>query len=155
MRFVSISNRFFEICSKDHELLDNKNRRPYVFILKLRYKGKKYDFAVLFRSNIAENTPKEQYFPLPPRSTTRPGRHHGLHYLKMFPITKRYQEAFRVDKDSHYSKVQQFIEKHKKDVIEQCQQYQQYLDAYSAGEMPMYATNIDYISSVLFNSEDR
>lgn len=57
-------------------------------VVRLRFRGKRRDFAVPLRSNIAPNVPKDQYFALPPRPTTRPGCRHGIHYIKMFPITK-------------------------------------------------------------------
>ena len=71
MRIVSIADEFFERCGNDRELM-TKRGRPCVLVLRLRYKGKRYDFAIPFRSNISPNTPKNQYFPLPPRPSTKP-----------------------------------------------------------------------------------
>ncbi len=67
-----------------------KNMRPYVLVIRLKYIEKSYDFAVPIRSNIPAAAPKDQYFALPPRPTTRPKNRHGLHYIKMFPVTKQY-----------------------------------------------------------------
>lgn len=65
-----------------------KAQRPCVLIVSLKYKGKRYPFAVPLRSNINPSTPKEHYFPLPPRPTTKPKYRHGIHYSKMFPVKK-------------------------------------------------------------------
>ena len=47
MMISSISNSFFELCSFDKELLHNTNGRPHLVILKLIYRGKRQDFAIL------------------------------------------------------------------------------------------------------------
>ena len=52
IEIVSIKKKFFQICD-DSELLHNDDlKRPYLIILKLKYRGKKIDFAIPFRSNI-------------------------------------------------------------------------------------------------------
>ena len=56
-----------------------------------------YDFAIPIRSNIPASAPKNQYFALPPRPQTRPKNRHGLHYIKMFPVTKQYLIRYRTD----------------------------------------------------------
>ena len=53
--------------------------------------------------------PKDQYFVLPPRPTTRPGCHHGIHYIKMFPITKAHQRRFRTEGSAYYYEMLQRI----------------------------------------------
>lgn len=92
MKIVSISQDFFDLVDGDRELM-LKHNRPCIVVVRLRFRGKRRDFAVPLRSNIAPNVPKDQYFALPPRPTTRPGCRHGIHYIKMFPITKAYQRA--------------------------------------------------------------
>ena len=69
MKIVSISQDFFDLCGEDRKLMTKRNR-PCIVVVRLRYRGKKRDFAVPLRSNIAPNVPKDQYFPLPPRPTT-------------------------------------------------------------------------------------
>lgn len=87
MRIVSISQDFFDLVDGDRELM-LKRDRPCIVVVRLRFRGKRRDFAVPLRSNIAPNVPKDQYFALQLRPTTRPGCRHGIHYIKMFPITK-------------------------------------------------------------------
>lgn len=94
MKIVSISQDFFDLVEGDREPM-LKHNRPCIVVVRLRFRGKRRDFAVPLRSNIAPNVPKDQYFALPPRPTTRPGCRHGIHYIKMFPITKAYQRRFR------------------------------------------------------------
>ena len=87
MKVVSISQGFFDLVEGDRELM-LKHNLPCIVVVRLRFRGKRRDFAVPLRSNIAPNVPKDQYFALPPRPTTRPNCRHGIHYIKMFPITR-------------------------------------------------------------------
>lgn len=142
MKFITISQRYFDICGDDPEILFRKNRRPHLLVLSLKYKGQVSHFAVPLRSNISAATPKDQYFSLPPRPSTRPGNHHGLHYIKMFPITREYQEKFWVGKDAAYILYQNIINKHEKEIVAECQKY---LDAYANGLRLKYSVNIDQV----------
>ena len=72
MKIVSISQDFFDLVEGDRELM-LKHNRPCIVVVRLRFRGKRRDFAVPLRSNIAPNVPKDQYFALPPRPKTRPG----------------------------------------------------------------------------------
>ncbi len=105
MKIVSISQDFFDLVDGDRELM-LKHNRPCIVVVRLRFRGKRRDFAVPLRSNIAPNVPKDQYFALPPRPTTRPGCRHGIHYIKMFPITKAYQRRFRTEGSAYYETLQ-------------------------------------------------
>ena len=108
MKIVSISQDFFDLVEGDRELM-LKHNRPCIVVVRLRFRGKRRDFAVPLRSNIAPNVPKDQYFALPPRPTTRPGCRHGIHYIKMFPITKAYQRRFRTEGSAYYETLQRII----------------------------------------------
>ena len=99
---------FFDLVEGDRELM-LKHNRPCIVVVRLRFRGKRRDFAVPLRSNIAPNVPKDQYFALPPRPTTRPGCRHGIHYIKMFPITKAYQRRFRTEGSAYYETLQRII----------------------------------------------
>ena len=146
MRIVSVSQDFLDVCAPvDSELL-LKRGRPCVVVLRLQYKGKRYDFAVPMRSNIAPNVPKNQYFPLPPRPSTKTYHRHGLHYIKMFPISKNYQEKFRVEGNLYYENLARIIEKEKKRIIGECQEY---LTNYEQYGKPRYAVDIDVIIKTL------
>ena len=140
MKFVTVSKRYFDMCGDDPELLFRENRRPHLLVLSLTYKDRVSRFAIPLRSNISATTPKEQYFPLPPRPSTRPGNHHGLHYIKMFPIKKEYQEKFWIGEDSSYILYQDIINRREKEIVEACQKY---LDNYANGIRPKYSIDID------------
>jgi len=142
MRIVSISNKFFNKCSKPNELLDNTNRRPYVIILKLKYKNKMYNFALPFRSNIASGVPNDLYYSLPPTSKTLTGNKAGLHLIKMFPVDKKYFEKFRIEPGSSYDLNSQIINKKIKEIVKKCQEY---LSRVEDGEFIRYRVDIDKI----------
>lgn len=116
MKIVSISQDFFNLVEGDRELM-LKHNRPCIVVVRLRFRGKRRDFAVPLRSNIAPNVPKDQYFALPPRPTTRPGCRHGIHYIKMFPITKAYQRRFRTEGSAYYETLQRIIDGNTKRIV--------------------------------------
>lgn len=138
MRLVSLDSRELKKYTVDPEMLQ-KSKRPCALIIQLKYKGRRYDFAVPLRSNISPSTPKEQYFPLPPRSTTKPGYRHGVHYIKMFPVDKTKVHKFHTD-EMYYSMIKAILDKNEKEIIRQCQEY---LARYERGYKPKYSTDID------------
>ena len=97
-------------------------------------------------SNIAPNVPKDQYFALPPRPTTRPGCRHSIHYIKMFPITKSYQRRFRTEGSAYYETLQRIIDGNTKRIVSECQAY---LDRYEREGRPRFAVDIDRIVGLL------
>ena len=141
MKLVSINNALLLKYSGDSEVLQ-KSTRPYVLVIRLKYKNNNYDFAVPIRSNIPAYAPKNQYFALPPRPQTRPKKHHGLHYIKMFPVTKQYLVRYRVEGNRFATLIQNIINKNSKQIVDECQQY---LDLYSQGIKPVYSTDIDHL----------
>ncbi len=145
LKIVSISQEFFDLCGSDRELMTKRNR-PCIIVVKLRYKGRKHDFAVPLRSNIAPNVPKGQYFALPPRPTTKPGRRHGIHYIKMFPVQKRFQRRFRTEGSRYYETLQRTIDANTKRIVSECQAY---LNDYEKNGRPRYAVDIDRILDIL------
>ena len=96
MKLVTINNSLLFKYHEDPEVLQ-KSTRPYVLVIRLKYRNTNYDFAIPIRSNIPASAPKNQYFALPPRPQTRPKNRHGLHYIKMFPVTKQYLIRYRTD----------------------------------------------------------
>ncbi|WP_199618255.1 hypothetical protein [Paenibacillus alkalitolerans] len=148
MKFTSISDKFFEQHGVCRELMSNENeKRPYLIIVKLKFNGKRQDFAIPFRSNLSNHIPKDQYFPLPPRHTTKKYKIHGLHYLKMFPVKKQYLIKFNISNDTYYVKIYSIISKKQAEIIEQAQAY---LDAYQSGNIQNYATDINKIYLSLY-----
>lgn len=146
IEIVSVKKSFFNICN-DKELLHNDNlKRPYLIILKLKYKGKTLDFAIPFRSNIQPETENWQFYSLPPNNTTKDKHHHGLHFTKMFPINKEYKEKFHTSKNIFFQKI---IEaKIKKDLKLIVKKAQKYLNRYETEKIE-FAVKIDEIIKIL------
>jgi len=101
MKLVSINTDLLEKYRGDKEVL-LKSQRPYVLIIHLKYKNKSQDFAVPIRSNIPAAAPKQQYFALPPRPTTRPHNRHGLHYI-IISECQAYPNDYATGKHPNYS----------------------------------------------------
>ena len=141
MRLVSIPKDKLKKYSRDPQMLQ-KADRPCAFIIHLLYQGHRYDFAVPLRSNIAPSTPKSDYFPLPPRSTTKPKHRHGVHYSKMFPIDKTIVQKFNVDGNLYYSMIKAILDKNEKQIISECQAY---LERYEANGRPAFSTDLDFL----------
>ena len=57
VKIVSISQDFFNLVEGDRELM-LKHNRPCIVVVRLRFRGKRRDFAVPLRSNIAPMCPK-------------------------------------------------------------------------------------------------
>ena len=90
---------------------------------------------------------KNQHFSLPPRPQTKPHNRHGLHYIKMFPVTKQYLLRYRTEGNAFATLIQSIIEKNSAQIIKECQHY---LDLYSQGIHPRYSTDIDYLLKQLY-----
>ncbi len=147
MKLVTVDPALLKKYQTDPEVLQ-KDSRPYVLIIRLKYKGSKQDFAVPIRSNISSSTPKWQYFPLPPRPSTRPRNRHGIHYIKMFPVSKQYLVRYRTEGNAFATLIQNIINDHSKQIVSECQLY---LSEYEKGNRPRYATNIDVLLQQLQN----
>ena len=126
----------------DSEFLYNKQGRPCLLVLKLKYKNEKIDFAVPLRSNIHPAENKAYYFNLPPRATTKSKHRHGLHFAKMFPINKKFTQKFHIENNAEYIRTNDIIQKNSKIIIQQARTY---LDNYSCGKKPKYSVDIDLL----------
>lgn len=145
MKLVSISPALLSVYSQDKEVLQ-KTGRPYVAVMRLRYREQHYHFAVPLRSNIPASAPKYQYFALPPRPSTRPRNRHGLHYIKMFPVSRRFFARYRTDGNAFAEMIERIINENERQIILECQQY---LDHYAAGERPQFSTDLDLLLRLL------
>lgn len=144
-KIVKVSNQFYLDCKNhgtDRELLFNKNGRPCVLVIQLKYKEKRQDFIVPIRSDIVSNTSKNQYFPLPPNTTTKSGNRHGVHYIKMFPITKKYIQKYRIDNNSFLLNIKDILDRNEKEIVQACQDY---LNVYEKGKGHPMSPDIDGI----------
>lgn len=142
MKLISIKTALFaRYTALDHEMLI-KSKRPTVLVVRLKYRGEKCDFAVPLRSNIPPATPKDEYFALPNRSTTKEKHHHGLHYVKMFPVSKPFYEQYHIEGDVASKLYLAVIDKNEKQIVDACQAY---LTRYERGVHPQYATDIDVL----------
>lgn len=126
MQLVKVDPKFYAKChtqNTDKELLANEKGRPCVLLVRLNYKGAKRDFVVPLRSNISPITPKSQYFPLPPNAGTRPNHHHGIHYIKLFPIDRQYIQKYRIENNAFLTQIHTIINHHQKEIVKACQDY--------------------------------
>lgn len=149
MNLVKVSSQFFLDCiahGTDKELMFNKDGRPCILIMNLKYKGVNHKFAVPLRSNITADVPKKQYFALPPNSATRPGNRHGVHYIKMFPIDNKYLQKYRIENNTYLLQVKSILDKNEKQIISACQEY---LTEYERGKGHFMTPDIDGILSWL------
>ena len=146
MYIIKLSSKFFQDCIKNYteqELTLSDRGRPCV-LLRLKYKGKIQKFAVPFRSNISNTAPKEQYFPLPPNKNTKQGNSHGIHYIKIFPVSDKYINKYRADNDKYWLMIKNIISKpdNEKIIVNSCQSY---LNDYASGNIHSMTPNINGI----------
>ena len=152
MILVKVKQEFYNLCVKHNvaeELLFNEDGRPCVLIVQLKYKGRKRDFVVPIRSNISKYTPREQYFSLPPNPKTKPGNKHGIHYIKLFPIERKYIDTYLTDNNKYYDTILKILKRKEKEIIRSCQEY---LDICADGKRHSMTPDLDSIIEVL---EDR
>lgn len=126
MKLVKVNKQFYiDALSNgtNKELLENEAGRPCVLIIDLIYKGVKRKFVVPLRSNISNKTPKNQFFSLPPNNKTKPGNHHGIHYIKLFPINMKYVNNYLIEGDSFLKLIKEIIDKNESVIVKACQNY--------------------------------
>lgn len=150
MEIVKVKQSYYDLLESNHlndEILINKDGRPCVLIVRLKYREKLTDFVVPIRSNISPTTPHSQYLSLPPNSGTKPKHHHGVHYIKMFPIdSSKYIDKFHYTSEDHFSKAASVIAAHEKEIVQACQNY---LIIYESGGGSPYTPNIAGITDLL------
>lgn len=149
MRLVTIKPSFLKLYTCDPEMLQ-KAKRPCALIIQMKYKGHRYDFAVPMRSNINPSAPKDEYFALPPRVNTKSKYHHGIHYIKMFPVKRSFVSYFRTEGNVYASLIKAIIEQNEKLIINECQTY---LSNYEDGFRPKFSTDIDLLIEQMKKTE--
>ena len=149
IKLVKVKQEFYNLCNKygvDNELLYNESGRPCVLLVKLKYKGDLRDFVVPIRSNISPKVPKSDYFALPPNANTKPNHRHGVHYVKIFPIDRKYVDSYLTAGDVKYSVILNILNSHEKDIVESCQKY---LSQCESGKVCFVTPDIDGIIKML------
>ena len=141
MRLITLRKNDLKKYTIDPEMLQ-KSGRPCALVVKLKYKKQRYDFAIPLRSNIHPSTPKDHYFPLPPRPTTKPNYRHGIHYAKMFPIDKSIAIRYRYKGNTSATLIKGVIDNNEKQIVQECQKY---LTQYENGNRHKFATDIDLL----------
>lgn len=146
---VKVKSSFYQLCRQygvDRELLYNERGRPCVLLVKLRYKNDLRDFVVPLRSNISSTTPSIQYFPLPPNPSTKRYRRHGLHYIKIFPVDRKYLDVYQVSGDNYYINILRILNMFEKNIVNACQDY---LNDCEKGNKHLMTPDIDGILNML------
>ena len=94
---------------------------------------------------------KNTFFALPPNSRTKPGNFHGIYYVKLFPIIKKYVQPYLYEGDTFLTKVVNIIDTNDDTIIKACQDY---LNEYIKGNRNAYTPDIDAIIELLDNEEN-
>lgn len=147
-KLVGISEEYFKFFN-DSELLsstdNNGNRRPFVIIMRLKYRGKNRDFAIPLRSNIPSHYNNKEYVSLPPRDKTSTNHVHGLHIIKMFPITKQFFLKYHVSSIQD-KMIQAVIDKNFDEIFEKAKSY---LNDLENDERHKYGVDIDKMIKII------
>ena len=150
IKLVSIKEDFTNLFNYPTEIMTKEpdgNDRPFLLVLKLKYKNKIQPFAIPFRSNIQVNKNTQGlYFSLPPRPTTKPNHAHGLHYIKIFPVDIEYCNKFTFKETKYNLMLQKIIDKNINRIFNEAQEY---LKNYENGSRPIYCTDIDKMINTL------
>lgn len=149
MKIVKVHEDFFDKCRNlgadpNNQLLHNETGRPCVLLIKLKYKGENRDFVVPMKSNIVANTDKKTFFALPPNKRTRVGNYHGIYYVKLFPIDRKYIQPYLIGRNTYMQTIQAILDKpgNEREIVRACQNY---LIEYEKGNKNYYTPNIDLI----------
>ena len=153
MQWVKVDNAFFIKCNayganNNKQLLHNENGRPSVLVAKLHYHKGLHDFIIPMKSNINASEGSANYFALPPNSRTKDGFHHGIYYVKLFPIDRSYIHPYFYDKNPYLKSIKSIIDEpqNTKKIVDACQTY---LNEYEKGNRHPYTPDIDKILEML------
>lgn len=155
MKLVKVKKTFFDLCEEKgvkEQLLETKEGRPGVLIVRLKYKNQMRDFVVPLRSNIPGRAEEWELKKLPPNKDTKPGFHHGAHYIKLFPIVKKYMDKYNIDNSKYLLTISSILDKSEKEIVMACQNY---LIEYEKGNKHRFSPNIDGILKVLDDLQEK
>ena len=121
MKLVTINNALLLKYTGDSEVLQ-KSTRPYVLVVRLKYKDACYDFAVPIVQTFPHRHPKiSTLLCLLVRRQDQKSSRTTLH--KMFPVTKQYLVRYRTEGNSFATLIHDIIEKNSKQIVDECQHY--------------------------------
>ncbi|MCK8625211.1 hypothetical protein LNP07_06740 [Apilactobacillus sp. M161] len=127
LKLIVLKKDYFDLV-QDKELLINPNgsKRACLLCLKLKYKGSIYNFALPWRSNVA-NDPilDEVVYSLPKTSKTRKYHRACLDFSKMAPLTSKSKclySKYKVNKINDFATLL-YIEKNFDEIIEHAKEY--------------------------------
>jgi hypothetical protein len=81
-------------------------------------------------------------------SNTKSGNKHGVHYIKLFPISKKYINKYNINNNDFLQMISEKIINNKKEIVDACQQY---LVDCEVGKKHSMTPNIDGILEWLDN----
>ena len=110
------------------------------------------NFVVPLKSNITANTDKTTYFALPPNLKTKSGNFHGVYYIKLFPIEKKYIQPYLYKGNVFLEGIKNIIDGNDKIIISACQDY---LNEYEQGNRNKYTPDIDAIIELLNKKQSK
>ena len=149
MKLVKVHEDFFKKCKSlgadpCNQLLHNEAGRPCVLLVRLKYKGENRDFVVPMKSNIAASTDRKTFFALPPNKRTKTGNYHGIYYIKLFPIDRKFIQPYLIAGNAYMQTMQAIIDKpdNEREIVKACQNY---LIEYDKGNKNYYTPDIDLI----------
>lgn len=149
MRLVKVKPEYYELLKlkqANQEIMENEYGRPCVLLIDMVYRGKKRKFVVPLRSNISPTAPKEQYLALPPNPHTKPHHHHGVHYVKLFPIIETYIDRYHIKNNSYLLMIKKILDRKEAEIISACTAY---LKACENGNRHSMTPLIDHIIDIL------
>lgn len=96
------------------------------------------------KSNIVANTDRKTFFALPPNKRTKSGNYHGIYYVKLFPIDRKYIQPYLIAGNTYMQTIQAIIDKpdNEREIVNACQNY---LMEYEKGNKNYYTSDIDLI----------
>lgn len=146
IKVVSLKDSFFDLFKdgSDDQILQVKpehHKRPCLILIKTKYKGRNYTFALPFRSNISKSAPKHTYHPLATNFKTKEKNRHGLHYIKALPVdSTKYFNVYIPGGNFKDEFVLAQVEKELPDIIEE---FNIYLRNYEVGVREKFCVDID------------
>lgn len=153
MKLVKVKSEYYDmlrIKNADQEIMANELGRPCVLLIDMLYKNKKRKFVIPLRSNISPTVPKEQYLSLPPNPNTKAHYHHGVHYIKLFPIVNTYIDHYNIENNRYLMMIKKILDRKEAEIVSACKAYLK--ECENGNKHPM-TPSIDNIIEILDDLE--